>query len=158
VSLLVFLLPSVSVSIFHSHIKMMGKLKYYKLSINTVFGLSVVSEHCSDFPEFVKIYLFSAMFFASKYEISHSKYMNIFSCYNILFITTLLLIGICPLNNITLDFSGYIFIPDCFIVLYKAYSVLCKSFSESDKNSWSSANSSVLSTVSLFISIQFDYI
>jgi hypothetical protein len=43
------------------------------------------------------------------YEILHPKYVNIFTCSNIvLSITILLLIGTWPLNAITLDFSEYL--------------------------------------------------
>jgi hypothetical protein len=49
---LVLVYPFASVSIFHSHIKIIV-LKYYILSIEIVFGPNLVSKH-SEFTEFVK--------------------------------------------------------------------------------------------------------
>jgi hypothetical protein len=48
------------------------------------------------------------MFFSPSYEILQPKYVNVFTCSNIISpITILLLFGMCPSNAITLDFSEY---------------------------------------------------
>jgi hypothetical protein len=60
-SLMSLVFPLVSMSRFHSHINVMKQLKYYILSIKTFFGLILDSKHCSKFPMFVKLYLFSKL-------------------------------------------------------------------------------------------------
>jgi len=90
------------------------------------------------------------MYIYSLYEILHPKYMKLFACANIS-VKTLLLIGTCPLNAVTLDFNGNISIQNCFVVFYRGYNALYKSSSESDRSTWLSANSSVSS----FISVTF---
>jgi len=56
-------------------------------------------------------------------------------------VTLLLLIGTCPLNVISLDFSRDVFTPYCFVVLCKVYNTLCIIRL---KSTWSSPNNSVL--------------
>jgi len=48
--------------------------------------------------------------------------MYLFVQYSITY-NDFLLIGTCPLNNITSDFSGESFIPNCYIVLHKMYNL-----------------------------------
>jgi hypothetical protein len=49
----------------------MGQQKFYIVSVGTVFGLNLVSTHFSDFPEVVKIYMFSKLSVSSSCEILH---------------------------------------------------------------------------------------
>jgi len=42
--------------------KVIQQLKYYKLSIETVFGLNAVTKHCSEFQKFVKFMKFTKYF------------------------------------------------------------------------------------------------
>jgi hypothetical protein len=55
-TILVFLYPTVSMSRFHSRIKV---IELYILSVRTVFQLNLVSKHCSEFPVFVKTYFWT---------------------------------------------------------------------------------------------------
>jgi hypothetical protein len=54
--LLVFLHPFISMSRFHSYIKVVGQLKYYILPIEIVSALHMVPKHCSEFSKFVNTY------------------------------------------------------------------------------------------------------
>jgi hypothetical protein len=60
----------------------------------------------------------------------------------VLSITILLLIRNCPLNVITLDFSGHISIQNGFVMLCEVNDALCES-SETDRSIWSSASNNV---------------
>jgi hypothetical protein len=54
-----------SISRFHSHVIVVGQLKYCTLSSETVFGLNLVSKHCSEFADFVKKLVFYVMPFSA---------------------------------------------------------------------------------------------
>jgi len=44
----------------HRYVKVMALLQYYILPMDTVFGLKMVSEHCSEFPTFKQFIYFSS--------------------------------------------------------------------------------------------------
>jgi len=101
--------------------------------------------------------------FSSLYEILHPKYVNVFTYSNkVLPTAILLLIGICILNVIILDFSGNICIQTVlqFCVGYIMLA-FCKPSSEPDKSTCSSPNISEflipLYLIPISVSFHFPY-
>jgi hypothetical protein len=87
----VFLYPVVLMFSFHSHIKVVEWLKYYRLS---------------KVSKWLKVTSFPSYVLSSSYEILYSEYMEVFACSNIVAsVASLFLIEAWSLNFITLDFS-----------------------------------------------------
>jgi hypothetical protein len=69
----------VSTSRFHSHITVTEHLKHHIFSIEIVFGLNLVTRHCSSFQKIVKL-LFEVMLFSSSYGMLHPQHGNVCTC------------------------------------------------------------------------------
>jgi hypothetical protein len=131
----VVLYPLISMLRIQSHIKVMGKLKYCIFSVYIVFGLNLISKHCSEFPEFIKTYLFPK-FFSCSNEIFYPYHVNIFTCPSVVLTVRVtqfvLMVETCRLSTITVPYTGDIPIPKCFEILCKVHYALCKSSCECD--------------------------
>jgi hypothetical protein len=101
----------VSMSVFYNHIKRMLKLKYNVLQIDIVFGLNLILKHGSGFPKFVKIYVFLSYvlrLFLWNFTSHICERIDLFQ-HTVVW----------SLDVVTLDFTGDIFIPNWFMVLWK---------------------------------------